>query len=278
MAGKRDNSIQYTGEPGVTAPCLDSVVHMLQLGERISKCRILSHGNSHSLFLTAGEDEHTAVKSGFRSGYSGEGPRGFSYALHALEAHGAEIDELRVEEPVMQRLDESSLRESDIKRIKTDRPIRPSEWYGYFHEAHTTQVDEGKLWQDFPIVMPFSIIDPTIADLAVRFFDSPDECLMTAYRRLEDKVRERTQSLAHGSKLFSEAFHGSSAPLQWPNVDGGEQAGRANLFTGTYGAYRNPRAHRETNNSAEEQLIEFLAVNQLFRLEREAEQMSTSAE
>jgi hypothetical protein len=56
--------------------------------------------------------------------------------------------------------------------------------------------------------------------------------------------------------------------LTWPVNDDGEKNGRANLFTGTFMAYRNPRAHRE--HSSEELLAEFLLLNQLYRLEFEA--------
>ncbi len=42
------------------------------------------------------------------------------------------------------------------------------------------------------------------------------------------------------------------------------------LFTGAYLAYRNRRAHRESNDSAESLLAEFLLLNHLYRLEKES--------
>jgi hypothetical protein len=53
-------------------------------------------------------------------------------------------------------------------------------------------------------------------------------------------------------------------------LDEGEQGGRVNLFTGTYLAYRNPRAHRELEEYANDQLNEFLLLNHLYLLEKES--------
>jgi hypothetical protein len=87
---------------------------------------------------------------------------------------------------------------------------------------------------------------------------------------LEDLVRERTASKAHGHKLFINAFQGEKSFLHWNLGDEGEHAGRANLFIGTYLAHRNPRAHRQLEKNARSQLAEFLLLNHLFGLESEA--------
>jgi len=42
-----------------------------------------------------------------------------------------------------------------------------------------------------------------------------------------------------------------------------------NLFTGAFGAHRNPRAHKELTSQNEELLAEFLLLNHLYRLERD---------
>ena len=46
--------------------------------------------------------------------------------------------------------------------------------------------------------------------------------------------------------------------------------GRANLFAGSFGAYRNRRAHKEMKGQDNEVLSEFLLLNHLYRLEIEA--------
>jgi len=118
------------------------------------------------------------------------------------------------------------------------------------------------------------VIDPRLADLAVSFWDGPNDRLLTAYKRLEDVVRGRTGIRAHGSKLFSQAFLGPDARLQWPDKDKAEQVSRAQLFTASFGAFRNPRAHRESDEPAAVLLRELLAINQLFVLEGEARELS----
>lgn len=263
--------IQYAGEPGISAACQDAVVRLLQYGDRITAARILSCKGSHCLLLTINIGDIVAVKSGFGSGYLGEGSRTFSYILQLLDAHGSEIDEYEVTSAVMGRLDSSSLRMSDLKKLQSAPPIWPTRWHDYIQERHWERHDKGTLWREFPTVVPFAIVDPRLIDLAISFWNDPDDCLMTAYRRLEDIVRRRSGLDEHGAKLFSQAFMNSTAKLHWPGRGPGEQNARAQLFAAAFTAYRNPRAHRETDQEyPENQLAEFLLLNHLFRLEREA--------
>jgi hypothetical protein len=109
-----------------------------------------------------------------------------------------------------------------------------------------------------------------MADLALSFWNGPDDILMLGYRRLEDIVRTRTGIAQHGTKLFSRAFSPTDGLLTWGEADEGERAGRLSLFVGTYAAYRNPQAHRETSGSTRQLLAEFLLLNNLYCLEKEA--------
>lgn len=77
--------------------------------------------------------------------------------------------------------------------------------------------------------------------------------------------------------MFSKAFSGSDGPLTWNDADDGARTGRMNLFTGTYGAHRNPRAHRELGGGPGELLAEFLLLNHLYWLERDAAVSTPSA-
>ena len=58
--------------------------------------------------------------------------------------------------------------------------------------------------------------------------------------------------------------------MYWKNLDPNESTGRSLLFTGTFKAYRNRRAHQEPKHKLEDDIREFLLINQLFVLEREA--------
>lgn len=262
--------IEYCGIPGASKDCQEAVLRLLQYGDQIVLARILTCGRDHCLLLTYNVSDIIAIKSGFASGYVGEGPRSFSYVLQLLNTHGAEIEEYIVESDFIARLDSSSLRTSDFKRLEKTKPVRPARWGNYILESDFERAQNGALWTDFPPIVPYAIIDSRIFDLALSFWKDPDDRLMKGYRRLEDLVRERTGVDEHGAKLFARAFAGDAPPLRWKQVSDGEKMGRTNLFTAAYLAHRNPRAHRELESRSDVQLVEFLLLNHLFRLEKEA--------
>lgn len=261
--------IEYSGVPGASHECQDAVMRLLQFGDSIVRARILSHSeNGHCLLLTINVGDLVAIKSGFASEYLGEGSRRFSYVLQLLEAHGAEIEEYEVEDALIERLDNSALTTSDIKKIDATHPVRPTRWHDYILEKHWEHRRDGSLWEEFPYIIPYAIIDDRIMDLALSFWEDPDGRLLKGYKRLEDIVRKRTGIDEQGVKLFSQAFYPSSSRLRWEDIDSREQSGRANLFIGAYQAHRNPRAHQELENCLNEQLTEFLLLNHLYLLEK----------
>lgn len=261
--------IEYVGIAGTSADCKDAVIRLLQYRTRVTLGRILSHSNHHCLLITVDSGDLVAVKSGFASGYSGEGPRTFSFVLQLLEAHGADLEEYAIDEKLLNRLDMSALTRADISRIDAARPIRPSRWPDYVLEDDWKRSEDGTLWRLFKPIIPYAIIDPRIIDLALKFDEQPDDALLKGYRRLEDSVRERTGIDEHGARLFSQAFLTPPPKLTWRKIDESERVGRASLFTSAFMAYRNPRAHREPNEHVGE-LAEFLLLNHLFILESEA--------
>jgi hypothetical protein len=244
---------------------------LLQYGVRILRAQILTHDRDHCILLTDEVGDPIAVKSGFASGYGGQGPSTFSYVLQLLKSHGAEIEENLVDELIIDRVDLSALTLSDVKQIKELKPVRPTRWHSYIDEIDYQRGRDGTLWRDFPPVVPFAIIDERIMDLAISFWEAPDDRLLKGYRRLEDLVRERTKSSEHGARLFSQAFIGSSPKLAWEAIDDTERNGRGSLFTAAYMAHRNPRAHRELKTNQDAQLSEFLLLNHLYRLERDSQ-------
>jgi hypothetical protein len=56
----------------------------------------------------------------------------------------------------------------------------------------------------------------------------------------------------------------------WENLDSGESKGRVSLFTSVFMVYRNNRAHQEPKHNLDNDIREFLLINQLFILEKEA--------
>ena len=262
--------IQYVGHAGDTLSCVEAVKRFLQCNDHITKAKILTNENYHCFLLTLEEIDLVAIKSGFASGYAGQGPSGLSFVLQLLKVHGAEIDEYAVSPMMFRRVDESCLTVGDIDRIGKMRPVRPIRWHNYIVDQDWEAANDGTLWRDFPPVIPFSIVDTRIMDLALSFWEGADDRLLIAYRRLEDTIRKRTGLEEHGAKLYSQAFMPPDSRLTWQRVGAAEQIARANLFVGAFGAYRNPRAHRELTEGPDSQLAEFLLVNQLYRLEKEA--------
>jgi hypothetical protein len=263
--------IEYAGQPGVSKECQDAVLRLIQFGDRITHASILTSSNEHALLLKVNSGDLVAVKSGFASGYLGEGPRTLSYVLQVLDALGTDIEEYSVSPDLIDRIDTSSLTISDLDYLNSAKRLRPHRWYDYVLEKHYEWRDEGTLWKhEFPLVIPFAVIDSRIIDFALSFWDEPDDKLMKAYRRLEDIVRERTAIDEHGAKLFSQAFAAESGRLYWKNIGSSEHNGRVLLFTGAYMAYRNRRAHRESREGGEYLLAEFLLLNHLYRVEKTA--------
>ena len=115
--------IQYIGLDGVSASCYDAVRRLVQCGERIESARILTCDQEHALLLSMEREGLIAVKSGFRSGYRGEGPSTFSAVLQLLRVVGVEIDEFKISAGLLKRLGASALTAKDVEAIEIARPV-----------------------------------------------------------------------------------------------------------------------------------------------------------
>lgn len=264
--------IQYLGLAGISSSCLDAIICLIQFGDKVNRARLLSCSGTHCFLLTINYDELIAIKTGFSSGYAGEGPAALSTALQLLYKHGVEIDEYEVSRELMERVEMSCLTSKDLESIEAATPKRPTIWSEYIvNQKGWLDGNEETLLRRFPEAIPFGIIDSRLYDLALNFESQPDNSIMSGYRRLEDIVRNRTGLTESNAKLFSKAFQGAESELYWKDIDdAGEQSGRASLFTATYMAFRNRRAHREPDPYAGGSLQEFLLLNHLYWLEKEA--------
>lgn len=259
--------IAYAGVAGSSADCGTAILQLLFYGEAILSATILTHDNRHCLLLKTGESDFVAVKSGFSSTYAGEGPRTFSFVLQVLMAYSIEIDEIGVSGDVLDRLDLSALTNLDIDKVNNSRALRPSRWRDYIIN-HGDALSPTGLFEEVNPVIPLGLIDIRIIDLAIHFEENPDGRLLVGYRRLEDLVRARTNLLdLFGAKLFQSAFGGDNSPLHWDGINPAECQGRVLLFTGTYMAYRNPRAHQENLKDLRQLSREFMLLNHLYSLE-----------
>lgn len=231
---------------------------------------MLTSEQSHAFILKDLTENYYVIRSGFTSGYSGEGLKGLAKALTLLSKHRIETEEVLIPKKFLNRLNGSSLIDQDIDFIFQQKIIRPIRLHDYIYpfENEVAQTTKSKCY--YPLELPYSIIDDRIFDLALLFKQDPDSALTKAYKRLEDIIRTRTGIREHSTKLFAQAFQGENALLTWIVPDSTEIKGRVNLFTGAYMAFRNARAHREKDENLIHQYREFLLINELYLLEQEA--------
>lgn len=262
--------VEYLGDAGITLSCLQSLCKTLQTHSDLTTALLLTNDQVHAFLLKDDSGTYYVIRSGFTSGYSGEGPKGLAKALALLSKHRIETEEILIPTKLLNRLNNSSLNDQDIDFIYQQKIIRPIRLHDYIYpfENEVTQTTKSKCY--YPLELPYSIIDDRIFDLALLFKQDPDSALTKAYKRLEDIIRTRTGIHEHSTKLFAQAFQGENALLTWDVPDSAEIKGRVNLFTSAYMAFRNARAHREKDENLMHQYREFLLINELYLLEAEA--------
>lgn len=264
--------IQYLGDSGITQICKDAVIQLIHAGEKIQEVKILTfeeaYSKAHALLLTLEYDIQIVIKGGFASGYNGEATKGYAFVLNLLRNYTDSINEYIISKSIFERISNSSLTVKDLEYINSINPVRPARWYEsvYLHKER-----ERSIFSEFPLTIPMALLDQRLIELALDFNENPDNAIMSAYRKVESIVRERT-GLDHESstKLFAKAFQGDDSILYWGNLDSGESKGRASLFASVFMAYRNNRAHQEPRHNLNEDIREFMLINQLFILESEA--------
>jgi hypothetical protein len=270
LAKRRPAGIQYMGLPGISSSCKRAVERLIQAGEKINSVMLLTAGGAHVLLLELDELETIAVKSGFRSGYAGEGPRTLAETLLLLQAFRVEIEEVEVEPGLIDRLDESALTVGDLENLRQARPVRPVRWHEYCGPTGVGDNARTEAVRGLPAAMPWGLLDARLVALAMDFETNPDHALFSGFRQLEDLVRQRIGQEPGAVRVLADAFVGDRSVLTWDKLPAGEHSARGQLFTSAYGAFRNPRAHRLVAQGSNELLQEFLTLNLLYTLERTA--------
>ncbi|MBY6185411.1 TIGR02391 family protein [Marinobacter hydrocarbonoclasticus] len=261
------SEIQYMGVAGLSAPSYNALCYALQRDEKLESVYVLSAPqNYHTVhaFLLCFDFSTIIIKSGFASGYGGEGPQTFSRALQLLYKYSIGITEYEVSSSFMAKVDSSRLSDRDISKLRSMQRKIPNRLPEFMIGQH----DIKQLLVGCPETLPLSVIDDRLFPIAIRFWENPDAALLDAYRRLEGIVREKAGLPDESStKLFSKAFVEEQSKLFWKDIDKSEARGRGLLFTSTFMAYRNRRAHREVPSTSAEDLRELLLLNQLYVLE-----------
>lgn len=262
--------VEYWGNQGITQTCLMSLCNLIQTHSDLTYALLLTNEQTHAFIIKDENESFYVIRSRFTSGYMGEGPRGLATALTLLKRHEIETEEILVSSKILRKTNNSTLNDSEIELLFKQEIIRPIRLHDYIYPFTKEVSETHKRKRYYPLELPYSILDDRIFDLALLFKHDPDSALLKAYKRLEDIIRDRTDLTEHSSKLFSQAFQGDNALLTWNVPDIGEIKGRTNLFTGTYMAFRNARAHRESTENYAQMFREFLLVNELYLLESEA--------
>ncbi|WP_127494033.1 TIGR02391 family protein [Acinetobacter calcoaceticus] len=270
--------VEYWGNQGITQTCLMSLCNLIQTHSDLTYALLLTNEQTHAFIIKDENESFYVIRSGFTSGYMGEGPRGLATALTLLKRHEIETEEILVSSKILRKANNSTLNDSEIGLLFKQEIIRPIRLHDYIYPFTKEVSETQKSKRYYPLELPYSILDDRIFDLALLFKHDPDSALLKAYKRLEDIIRDRTKLTEHSYKLFSQAFQGDNALLTWKAPDIGEIKGRANLFTGTFMAFRNARAHRESTENYVQMFREFLLVNELYLLESEAIERSTIQE
>lgn len=265
--------VQYHGSRGMTQSTLGAIARLLSSHNFVNRAVLLSHQSSHGFYLDVRDPEPICIRSGFTSGYQGEGPAGLATALHLFDRFRVDVEEIIVSGGLLTRLNEGRLTTADINFIIDANPIRPIRTDSYKFEGLAGRGRaEDRMRDQFAPVIPWFSLDDRLCDLALVLPSDPDKAVFEAFRRLESHVKRRCKLPIgiSGVEVFKKAFRGSGALLTWRDVACSEIEGRAQMFEAAFMAYRNPRAHREAIGDEKRAYREFYVANELFLLEAEA--------
>lgn len=198
--------IDYLAQAGVTETCLYSLCNLIQTNVDFTDARLLTSDQFHAFIFKDQFDSYYIIRSGFSSGYAGEGPEGLAKALATLRRHQIDIEEVLIPSKLINKLNKSLLTDQDIDFIFQQKIIRPIRLHDYIHpfEGEVNQALKQKRY--YPLELPYSIIDDRIFDLALLFKQDPDSALSKAYKRLEDIIRERTNLNESSKNCLNKLF------------------------------------------------------------------------
>lgn len=270
---RASDSIQYLGTP-YTQDCIEALALVLQIEEQVEMALILTNNHNHC-FLIQGYRTTYLIRYGFRSDHISEGYKGFVKALKLLQRHEVEIKELVISSKEFETIQQNSLSDSNVQSFLNSPYKRTHTIYEHISNLDYMLKEPLKIDNYYPKELPLNLIDERILDLALSFKEDADASIMKAYTRLEDIIRKKLNSQKFSSSLMEDAFcsdlkKNRLSPFKWETENEESSTAIGRLFTNTFKAYRNPRAHSEVKKSTSQLQREFLLINELYLLENES--------
>lgn len=260
--------IQYLGTP-YTQDCLEAICFILQTQTYIEKALLLSCDHKHAYLIKSHRNTYI-IRSGFTSGYQGEGPKGLASSLQLFLKHNIKVEEVYISKKIMKKVNQASLSDNQLENILKIEYIRPLQIHEYIYAIYNTLEYQVKNDRYYPTELPYHLIDSRILDLALKFNDDPNRSIFNAFIRLENIVQKRVNSDKHSSALFEYAFCTENPPLICKTGDKKASQATGRLFPNIYKAFRNEHAHNEVSKPLKTLIREFLLINELYLLESEA--------
>ena len=263
--------IQYLGTP-YTQDCIEAVGFLLQTQQYFEKVLLLSYNYQYAYIIQTNTNTY-AIRSGFSTN-SGEASNGLASSLQLFSRHNIHLEEVKISNKLMKKLNQAALSNRDLVNILNAQYVRPIRLYDYIYNIYKTTNYQHSNDRYYPNILPFHLIDSRIFDLALKFNDDPNYSILNAYTRLEDivKVKINDHNL-FSNNLLKTAFitdKQRKSIYLWDVNNEKVSNALGCLFTNIFTAYRNERAHSEVDKPHSDQVREFLLINELYLLEKNA--------
>jgi len=189
-------SVQYLGESGLTQPCLQAICAILNSGILPERATVVTNPHNKHLFLfwAWGFIPLIVIPSGFKSGYSGEGAKGFALAICLVREKSIPIDGVFIEESIFDAIDKGKLKYADdriFKDIKIGSKLCSWPWYDWVPEDYEETLKRGLLWHHVYLhrYTPTNTVYMAITNID---YFNPD--VGKKLRLAEDKIRKADQT------------------------------------------------------------------------------------
>lgn len=268
---------------GNTQDALDALTEVLQSDPPVVGCVFVTAGDREGgqhLLVMITEDEKfprpVVIRSGFTSGYGGEGPVGTSLAITLLDDLNIRPLSVVVDSSLFERIDQGTATYEELRGL-WDHSLagwkRGKDVSHYVLERDFDRSEKHQSWRrSVAPRLTYSLVSPDLFDLIPQFERNPREALIAGFRRLESEIRAALQRVGVETtdraavQLIRLAF-GKDGRLRWADVpaDSSEHLGRVEMLAGAFQALRNKRAHEEDDASDHvENIQDFYVLSRVY--------------